>query len=291
MCQADHEKEFDIISQQPARVAPPAVWYPAGKSRAATRRARAPRRRKASSLGSFSLRRGLLSNASSTTLRRPQISAPTNFQHVHSASFQFPELAAIQATEWTSFRPLELSINLQNNRLSPMLPHFDGPSPPVTPPHKITPYAGSGDSTQRLARSRSYSTTSFHVPRTAISAGSVFDSPVSQHSQHTSTPSPPKVMRKRAYTSSDAPPCIMEDLVERVAQAMLERDKLQHQIDDVIERQSVYTVSRPASPQGKPRPDSLFQAVLSLQNHRHGAHARSTGVASKCPIIQRTSQR
>ncbi|KXJ92218.1 hypothetical protein Micbo1qcDRAFT_60352 [Microdochium bolleyi] len=253
---SDPEKAFNIIDQQPARTTPPAVGYAAaGRSKGAPRKERAPRHRKRSSLSSFSTRRRLLSNASSTTLRRPQISAPTNFQHVQSGSFQFPEFAVAKRTKRRSFRPLELSIYLKDNRLSPILPLFDGPSPPRTPPHKMIPSADSGDSPQSLARSRSYSTLSFHVPRNAISTGSVFESPRSQHSQQ-SAPSPPTVMRKRAYTSPDPPPGIMEDLVERVAQAMLERDDLQHQINDVIERQSLYSVSRPASPQDmEPMPE------------------------------------
>jgi hypothetical protein len=104
-------------------------------------------------LSSFSARRRLLSNASSKTLRRPQISAPTNFQHIQSGSFQFPEFAVVKRTNRRSFRPLELSIYLQDNRLSPILPLFDGPRPSRTPPHKMIPDADSGDSPQSLARS------------------------------------------------------------------------------------------------------------------------------------------
>jgi hypothetical protein len=44
----------------------------------------------------------------------------------------------------------------------------------------------------------------------------------------------------------------MENLVERVANAMLERDRLQEQIDDLIERQSIYISSRPSTAYGQP---------------------------------------
>lgn len=56
----------------------------------------------------------------------------------------------------------------------------------------------------------------------------------------------------RAYTPSESPSTIMEDLVERVASAMLERDKLQEQIDNVIERSSIYISSRPSTGYGFP---------------------------------------
>lgn len=249
------------------------------KARTTNRRQRAPRRRKPSTHSIFSTRQRLLSNASSTTApRRPHISAPTNFQHVYSGSFQFPETAVTvpvpKKTKHRSFRPLELSINLKDNRLSPMLPHFAGPSPPRTPPHRIIPQPNADSSPQSLKRSRSYSSASFHVPRRATSGGSVFESPRSLRSQHgstmTPTTTPPRAIRKRAHTSPESPPSIMEDLVERVAQAMLERDELQHQINDVVERQSLYTVSRPSSmheAQGKqisPHPcPVLFGAVLT----------------------------
>ncbi|KAH7030870.1 uncharacterized protein B0I36DRAFT_115113 [Microdochium trichocladiopsis] len=247
----ESEKGFGIIDEQPGRVLPLAARANASRTRAANKKDRAPKRRKPSTNSIFSTRQRLLSNASSTTRRRPQISAPTNFQHVYSGSFHFPEptVAPIKSRR-RSFRPLELSIYLKDNRLSPLLPPFEGPEPPVTPPHRMIPQpdADTSDSLQSLARSRSYSSTSFHVPRRAISGGSVFESPRSEHSQPHSTSSPPGVTRKRAYTSPEAPPAMMEDLVERVAQAMLERDELQHKINDVIERQSLYTISRPATP-------------------------------------------
>lgn len=249
----ESEKGFGIIDEQPQRVTPLVASSTTSKTTTANRRQRAPKRRKPSTHSIFSTRQRLLSNASSTTApRRPHISAPTNFQHVYSGSFQFPEMVAVpKKAKHRSFRPLELSINLKDNRLSPMLPHFAGPSPPRTPPHRIIPQPDADSSPQGLNRSRSYSSASFHVPRRVTSGGSVFESPRSLHSQHSSTmtptTTPPRGIRKRAYTSPESPPSIMEDLVERVAQAMLERDELQDRINDVVERQSLYTISRPSS--------------------------------------------
>lgn len=90
---------------------------------------------------------------------------------------------------------------------------------------------------------------SFHIPRRPVPGGSVFESP---HSDHSTTPQRPRPARVRAYTASDSPSTIMEDLVERVASAMLERDLLQEKIEDVIERQSIYTTSRPSTAYGQP---------------------------------------
>ena len=80
-----------------------------------------------------------------------------------------------------------------------------------------------------------------------------------EHSTPTRRPRP-RTARARAYTaphsgdghSRSPPSVIMEDLVERVASAMLERDRLQERIEDVIERQSIYTNSRPSTAYGHP---------------------------------------
>ncbi|RYP81720.1 hypothetical protein DL769_001870 [Monosporascus sp. CRB-8-3] len=49
----------------------------------------------------------------------------------------------------------------------------------------------------------------------------------------------------------------MEDLVERIANAMMERDRLQEQIDEVIERQSIYASSRPSTAHGQPEMEPM----------------------------------
>ena len=92
---------------------------------------------------------------------------------------------------------------------------------------------------------------SFHIPRRPVPpGGSVFESP--HGSDQSVTPQRPRPARVRAYTASDSPSTIMEDLVERVASAMLERDRLQEKIEDVIERQSIYSCSRPSTGYGHP---------------------------------------
>lgn len=209
----------------------------------------APRKRQGSGRSSFSARK-LLSRPGTSSSRRPQISAPTNFRHLYSESFRFPDYGPAQPVrpQPASFRPLELSIYMTDNRLSPILPHFDYPEPPVTPPPRaVTLSSHSGDSPS-IPHSRSYSSMSFHIPRRPVNGGSVFDSPRSD----ASTPQRPQPARLRARTSPETPSPMMDDLVERVASALVERDRLQEKIEDVIERQSIYVSSRPSTANGQP---------------------------------------
>ncbi|KAI0132478.1 hypothetical protein BJ170DRAFT_249380 [Xylariales sp. AK1849] len=236
-------KSFIVLQDQPSSVPPPSMESMRRARGPASTWELAPRKRNGSGRSSFSVRKRLLSNKS--TSRRPQISAPLDFRHVYSGTSNFPNYGGPQMRlRPRSFRPLELSIYQPNNQLSPMIPHFDYPSPPVTPPQRaITRSNGSGDS-YTLSHERSISSLSFHVPRRPTNTGSVFDSP---RSDVISRPSPARV---RAYTSPEGQAPIMDDLIERVATAMLERDKLQEQIEDVIERQSIYVSSRPSTATG-----------------------------------------
>lgn len=236
------EKSFVVLDEQPSLVQPPSA-EPVKRSIWPSTREQAPGRRHGSGRSSFSVRRRLLSSSSSS--RRPQISAPSNFRHIHSESFRFPDYGPPQPRPRPrSFRPLELSIYEPDNHLSPMLPHFDYPSPPITPPQRaLTRSDGSGNS-HSLSHGRSYSSLSFHIPRKPTNTGSVFDSPRSDALQR---PSPARV---RAYTSPASQAPVMEDLIERVATALLERDRIQEQIEEVIERQSIYISSRPSTANG-----------------------------------------
>lgn len=60
--------------------------------------------------------------------------------------------------------------------------------------------------------------------------------------------SPPRVpprSRARAYTAPN-----VDRMVERIASAMLEKERLQAEIDSIVERQSIYTNSRPTTAYG-----------------------------------------
>ncbi|KAI1854130.1 hypothetical protein JX266_001271 [Neoarthrinium moseri] len=130
------------------------------------------------------------------------------------------------------------------------VPYFEYPSPPTTPPQRVLTYSDDTDDGYSVTHKRSVSTLSFHIPRKPTNTGSVFDSPGSDVIRR---PSP---ARLRPSTPSDGQKPGMEDLIERVATAMLERDRLQEQIEDVIERQSIYVSSRPSTANGT-RPGTI----------------------------------
>jgi hypothetical protein len=220
-----------VLRDQPALVPPPVAELVREPYRPSTRtsvRDRAPRKSFTSGRSSFSVRKRFLSNASS---RRPQISAPSDFRHLQSESFQFPQYP-IQRPRPASFRPLELSIYLPDNELSPILPHFEfGDVIAPLPPARIHQSRSREDEGYPLGHERSYSSMSFHLPRRSPSS--------------TNDETPPRVppkARARAHTSPN-----VEKIVERIASAMIEVEKLQERIDDAIERQSIYVSSRPST--------------------------------------------
>ncbi|KAH7327915.1 hypothetical protein B0I35DRAFT_3876 [Stachybotrys elegans] len=203
------------------------------------RRKRSSKWKGGSSWTGFSVRSYFKADAS---LRRPQISAPSDFRHVSSASFQFPpqeehrQLRQPPAARPSSFRPLELSIHMPENHVSPILPHFDYSRRLATPPPAYIPRHSDDD--HQLVHETSYSSfPTFHIPRRPT----VDSSPSSVESTPPRIP-PKSPGRARAHTSPD-----MDRIKERVANAMIEMEKLQKQIDDVIERQSLYTASRPST--------------------------------------------
>ncbi|CAJ2513657.1 Uu.00g017760.m01.CDS01 [Anthostomella pinea] len=245
----DTQEPFVVIRDEPTPGPQPMVAPMRLTMGAAPEWERAPRKRRGSGSGwsGFSARRRLLPSKPSSSPRRPQISAPSNFRHLYSDSFRFPDDGLSQLRPRPrSFHPLELSIYIPDEQLSPILPHFDYPSPPVTPPQRAYTISSRSDNSRSMSHERSYSSMSFHIPRRPVNGGSVFDSPRSD----TSTLRRPQPARVRAYTSPSPPPPLVEDLVEKVANALLERDRLQEQIDDVVERQSIYISSRPSTAHG-----------------------------------------
>ncbi|KAH6659342.1 hypothetical protein BKA67DRAFT_11139 [Truncatella angustata] len=174
--------------------------------------------------------------------RRPQISAPSNFRHVSSGGPRFSDHEDTQPSyRPRSFRPLQLNMN----RLSSMMPYFGYPNPPVTPPNRAIVSSSDSDNTLSLKYQQSSSTLSFNIPRKPANPGSIFDSPQSDGIRR------PAAARLRAQTSTEGQTPAMNELIERVATAMLERDQLQDQIDDVVERQSIHISSRPSTANGR----------------------------------------
>lgn len=244
----DDEKHRQPVCEQP--MPHPVLLENADDSRLSSEKP--PRKSFASSRTVLSLKKRFRSDGSA---RRPHISAPTNFRHLQSTSFRFPPPEPQQQQQQqqpaprpryrdpadrSMFRPLELSIYMPDNRVSPILPLFEFPSlSPPQPAHLMDRL----DDHHELVRQRSNSSMPFHIPRKRA-AGSLSSSPRDGNEDRDAIPSiPPRSSaRPRAYTSPE-----VEQMKARVAGAMIEVEKLQRQIDDVIERQSLYASSRPST--------------------------------------------
>lgn len=245
-----------IEHHQPRLIPPP---IPERQERPSTRGSEWVSRRsksfasRASSRGSFSVRR---KNAYNGT-RRPQISGPTDFRHVENALPRRRE----------TFRPLELSIYMPNNQLSPILPHFGAIDDLSFQPDHLNdlPFPPTA-----LTHSRSESALSFRIPRKPIRSSSRASSewtahfrprPESLSAQELlaavgiELPKAPLPARLRAMTEPPA--------YERVKSALHEKFELERRLKDVDElieeRRSVYLSSRPTSRAASSRPTSIYE--------------------------------
>ena len=239
----DEKLSMRVVSEQPAFQPHPATELETMSRSNSGRKQKTRNAKKSKGFGwpDFSVRRRFGSDAS----RKPLISAPSNFRHVHSSSFRFPVFQEPHDTEpWnvsdspsSLFRPLELSIHSSDNHMSPILPHFEFPRAVTTPPPAYLP--DGPDVENELMHQRSYSSSlSFNVPRKQLPNSSSSTLPEDVPPQI-----PPRAPgRARAHTSPE-----VDRMKERVASAMLEMERLQRQIDDVIERQSLYAGSRPST--------------------------------------------
>ncbi|KAK4041937.1 hypothetical protein C8A01DRAFT_14417 [Parachaetomium inaequale] len=229
------EKNIVVLRDQPTVIPRPSAepaWSSERTYKTLERETERTRLRRPTSRDS-SVRKNWFSRSSSS-VRRLQISGPTDFRHLHSESFQFPPQPSRPRPR--SFRPIELSIYQPDNRLSAILPHIECD---VTPP----PRAYTGNSSKwdaasgtTLANERSYSTMSFHIPRKHCQQ----ESGVSDASM-----TPPRIPPKSRARASTAPNT--ERIVARIASAMIEKERLQAEINSVVQRQSVYFGSRPST--------------------------------------------
>lgn len=245
-----HEKRPSMVVHSQPSFQPRPVAMTGTECRDAPWKQMPPRKSFGSTRTSFTARSRFWSDGSS---RRPLISAPSDFRHVQSGSLQFPpDLYApnYQPTQrhprrredefvrqGSRFRPLELSIYMPDRRISPILPHFEFPRI-ITPPPPPAYRAERSEDDHQVSRQRSYSSMSFHVPRRH---------PVDISPSAAQDELPPQIpakskYRRRAYTAPE-----VDAIKERVASALIEVEMLQKQIDDVIERQSIYASSRPST--------------------------------------------
>ncbi|KAI2628436.1 hypothetical protein GGS21DRAFT_492765 [Xylaria nigripes] len=253
----DLDTSFAVIRDEPSFVPSPST-EPFRHTNEIMKEERASRKSRGSGWSSFS-GRTRLSSPNTPISPRPFISAPSNFRHVYSESFQFPDNTPSQPQlQRTPFRPLELNIALFDTQFSVLLPQLDDSSAPITPPPRAhTAPSPRENYIHTISHERSYSSMSFQIPRRPVNDGSGIDSIRS----NTSTPKRSQLTMTRNHT----PPPVVEDLVKRVAHAMLERDRLQEQLDDIVERQSTYIKSRPSTAHG---PQALSaQGDASNQQH------------------------
>ncbi|KAK4462270.1 hypothetical protein QBC42DRAFT_268282 [Cladorrhinum samala] len=243
------ERKIVVLRDQPAPTAPPAaepIWASEQTYAKTSARERDwPRDTASPHPNSAATMKHWFSRKPSS--RRLKISGPTNFRHLHSESFQYPSPAPAPASRPRprprprSFRPLELSIYTPSNRLTPILPHldvgdeFDFIAPPPRA-HTANSSRWDASSSTTLAPDRSYSVLSFHIPRKHVRQSSG-DSDL--------TLSPPRIPPKSRARASTAPNT--ERIVTRIADAMLEKERLQTEINNVVERQSIYFNSRPST--------------------------------------------
>jgi hypothetical protein len=247
------ERPMRIEHQQPRLIPPP---IPEPEERPSTRSREWVTRSKsfasrASSRGSFSVRRKLNTYNGP---RRPRIGAPSDFRHIENS---------MPRTE--RFRPLELSIYMPDNQLSPILPHF-GTDDLSFPPDDFDDFRFPPTA---MTHSRSDSALSFRIPRKPIRSGSgtSSESTANHRPRHESLnaqellaalekelPKAPRPARLRAMTEPPA--------YERVKSALHERFELERRlkdIDEVIEEsRSIYLNSRPASRATSNRPTSIY---------------------------------
>lgn len=243
-----------IEHQQPRLIPPP---MPEPQERSSTRSREWVARSKsfasrASSRGSFTVRRKL--NAYNGP-RRPRIGAPSDFRLVENAMTRRAE----------RFRPLELSIYMPENQLSPLLPHFN----PGDLSFLLTDRDDLSYPRPVMPHSRSDSALSFQIPRKPIRSSSGTSLEWTAHSGprpeslsaqellaalEKELPKAPMPVRLRAMTE---PP-----VYERVKSALHEKFELERRlkdIDEVIEeRRSIYLNSRPTSRAAVARSTSVY---------------------------------
>lgn len=235
---AGAERNIVVLRDQPAVIPRPSA-EPAWSSektyeKTFGREAERTRLRRPASRDS-SVRKNWFSSGSSSSVRRLQISGPTDFRHLQSESFQFPPEQSRPRPR--SFRPIELSIYQPDNRLSAILPHVDCEI--THPPRAYTGNSSKWDASSgsTLTNERGHhQSMSFHIPRKHRRQESGM-------SDASMSPPPPRIPPKSRARASTAPST--ERIVARIASAMIEKERLQAEINSVVQRQSTYFGNRP----------------------------------------------
>ena len=224
-----------------------------------------------SSRGSFAVRRQL--NAYNGYQRRPHIGPPSNFRHLEHA---LPKQREI-------FRPLELSIYMPENQLSPILPHFGNiDDVSYNPQEKELPYPPAA-----VMHTRSESALSHRIPRKPLRLSSRASSEwtgqikTGRESYGASEllatldsqlPQAPPPARLRAMTE---PPSY-----ERVKSALHEKYELEQKLKEIEEtieeRKSIYLNSRPTSRATSRAASRVSRPVSSIYEESQGKSCLKT---------------
>lgn len=235
------KKYYQVFYDQPAPMPPPRAQRPRASSMGKVRKDSKRAAAKQADMGWID--RNFRSGKRKAP--RPLISDPFNFQHTGTGAVSFMTSAADLPRSAPPFRPLELSIYQSNDQISPLLPYFTRATP-SPPPRALTRDTFDEDAST-LAHSRSYSSQSFHIPRRPVNDVASFTTGTTSSAGDSPPRIPPRARtRPRAYTSPS-----VEAIVERIAGAMIEKEKLEEEIESVKERQS-FCLSRPSSVYGLP---------------------------------------
>lgn len=275
------EKYYQVYYDQPAPMPPPRAQRPRamsmGRVRKESKRAVA---KQPQHMGW--LNRNFRSGKRKAP--RPLISDPFNFQHTGTGAVNFMDSAADLPRSAPAFRPLELSLYRSNDQISPLMPYFTRNMTPSPPPRAVTREAFDEDAST-LAHSRSDSSQSFSIPRRPVNDVASFTTGTTSDTGDSPPRIPPRARtRPRAYTSPS-----VEAIVERIAGAMIEKERLEEEIESVKERKS-FCLSRPSSLYGladdeeEPMPPvplmppsgPSFAERLSIDRPRTAPSTRST---------------
>ncbi|KAF4587540.1 acid phosphatase-like protein [Ophiocordyceps camponoti-floridani] len=176
--------------------------------------------------------------SSDAASRRPLISAPTNFRHLQSG----PDDRSIDSQPpppWERQSAMrQEGPYTPDSRLSPASAHFNISGITVSPPPACFSCCAIEEERRRLRQGLEPSP-SFLIPRRQLNRNSPLNTP-----QDGTPPQIPPKAEGRSRVSSGPE---VAALRERVAGAMNEVERLQRQIDEVVERQSLYANSRPST--------------------------------------------
>ncbi|KAK8148306.1 hypothetical protein G3M48_010463 [Beauveria asiatica] len=246
-------------------------------------------------------------NQSDASSRKMLISAPTDFRHLTSGSqHAFPAMPlsmhpsevlhapptreflripgqSASAYDWEpesrreglrAVEPSEFRKFRAQTRLSPLLPPFELPFISPTPPPAYVREEAERSSVLHPQGSMPSLSCVSTTPESFSNSSSVSEWNSSPRSSTYAT----KSSKKTAQSGPHTAPAV-EAIRARVVTAMQEVERLQKKIDNVVERQSLYTTSRPSNLEPMPSIPALPPSAPSFAERLHAEDGLSTGPA------------